>query len=352
MIVVTGGSGFIGKNFILEWFRNSEEPLINIDKLTYAASENVLTGAKFGSKYRFVKEDIANSDVLSEIFGSATPRGIINFAAETHVDRSIASPENFVSTNILGTSKLLETVRKYQCNLNAKSKEEFKYIHISTDEVYGSLRAGDPAFVESSKFEPNSPYAASKASSDHLVHAYSKTYDVNTITVNCSNNYGPFQFPEKLIPLSILNALRGEPLRIYGDGKQIRDWLHVHDHCSAIRALLNHGSVGTAYNVGGDNEKQNIDVVNKICALLDQKKPRSDGAPYSNLIKFVEDRPGHDFRYAVDSTKILRDVGWQSAETFDSGLEKTVEWYLNNEAWLETVSSGSLNVWLKQQYGS
>src|SRR5215207_7469067 len=336
MILVTGGAGFIGANFVLDWLAQSDEPVVNLDKLTYAGNLETLASLKDNPKHVFVQGDIGDSALVDRLLAEHQPRAVLNFAAESHVDRSIHGPEDFVQTNVLGTFRLLESVRGYWGSLPAEQKTEFRFLHVSTDEVYGSLSASDPAFTEENKYEPNSPYSASKAASDHLVRAWHHTYGLPVLTTNCSNNYGPFHFPEKLIPLMIVNALAGKPLPVYGDGMQVRDWLYVGDHCSAIRTVLAKGRVGEVYNIGGWNEQFNLEVVKTICALLDELVP---GSPHESLITFVADRPGHDRRYAIDAGKIERELGWRPEETLETGLEKTVRWYLENRGWCEAVLS-------------
>ena len=351
MILVTGGAGFIGGNFVLDWLSNpSAEGIINLDKLTYAGNLATLDSLKQDPRHIFIHGDIGDKGLIAKLLDQYQPRAIVNFAAESHVDRSIHGPAEFIQTNIVGTFNLLECAREYWNKLEKESQEQFRFHHVSTDEVYGSLSLTDPAFTEANPYEPNSPYSASKAASDHLVRAWFHTYGFPVVTTNCSNNYGPYHFPEKLIPLVILNALAGKPLPIYGDGQQIRDWLYVGDHCSAIREVLAKGKLGETYNIGGWNEKPNIEVVKTICQILDELKPRSDGKSYSEQITFVKDRPGHDRRYAIDASKIERDLGWRPAETFDTGIRKTVQWYLNNPVWVEGVVSGSYRDWLQKQY--
>ena len=351
MILVTGGAGFIGGNFVLEWLKlPSNEGVINLDKLTYAGNLATLESLKGDPRHVFVHGDIGNKELVSKLLKEHQPRAIVNFAAESHVDRSIHGPADFVETNIVGTFNLLECAREYWNSLEGVAKEQFRFHHVSTDEVYGSLSATDPAFTETNPYEPNSPYSASKAASDHLVRAWFHTYGFPVVTTNCSNNYGPYHFPEKLIPLVILNALNGKPLPIYGDGQQVRDWLYVGDHCSAIRAVLEAGKLGETYNIGGWNEKANIEVVNTICHILDELKPRADGKSYAEQITFVKDRPGHDRRYAIDASKVERELGWRPAETFDTGIRKTVQWYLDNPIWIEGVVSGSYRDWVQKQY--
>ncbi|MGJ3703119.1 dTDP-glucose 4,6-dehydratase [Variovorax sp. AFSI2.2] len=350
MILVTGGAGFIGANFVLDWISQSDEPVVNLDKLTYAGNLETLASLKSDPRHIFVQGDIGDSALVDRLLAEHKPRAIVNFAAESHVDRSIHGPEDFVQTNVLGTFRLLESVRGYWSALPADQKAAFRFLHVSTDEVYGSLSKTDPAFTEENKYEPNSPYSASKAASDHLVRAWHHTYGLPVVTTNCSNNYGPFHFPEKLIPLMIVNALAGKPLPVYGDGMQVRDWLYVKDHCSAIRRVLEGGKLGETYNVGGWNEKPNIEIVNTVCALLDELRPRADGKPYKEQISYVTDRPGHDRRYAIDARKLERELGWKPAETFDSGIRKTVEWYLANAEWVRNVQSGAYREWVEKQY--
>jgi dTDP-glucose 4,6-dehydratase len=347
-ILVTGGAGFIGANFIHDWLADSQERVVNLDKLTYAGNLQSLAAVADDPCYRFVKGDIGDRAVLMRIFAEEKPRAVINFAAESHVDRSIHGPGEFVQTNVVGTFNLLEATRGYWLELPSQEKEAFRFLHVSTDEVYGSLAADDPAFSETKAFEPNSPYSASKAASDHFVRAWHHTFGLPVLTTNCSNNYGPYQFPEKLIPLMIHNAVTGKALPIYGDGKNVRDWLYVKDHCSAIRAVLTKGRAGETYNVGGKNEMTNLEVVHTICRILDELKPAT--REYSQLITYVKDRPGHDRRYAIDPAKIERDIDWRPAETFASGIRKTVEWYLANEAWIRGVTSGEYSQWLDQNY--
>ena len=351
MILVTGGAGFIGGNFVLDWLSDAAtEGIINLDKLTYAGNLETLASLKNDSRHIFVHGDIGDKELVSKLLQEYKPRAIVNFAAESHVDRSIHGPAEFVQTNIVGTFNLLECAREYWNGLEGVAKDTFRFHHVSTDEVYGSLTATDPAFTETNSYEPNSPYSASKAASDHLVRAWFHTYGFPVVTTNCSNNYGPYHFPEKLIPLVILNALNGKPLPIYGDGQQVRDWLYVGDHCSAIRQVLKAGKLGDTYNIGGWNEKANIEVVNAICRILDELKPRVDGKSYAEQITYVKDRPGHDRRYAIDASKIERELGWRPAETFDTGIRKTVQWYLDNPVWIEGVVSGSYRDWLQKQY--
>jgi dTDP-glucose 4,6-dehydratase len=350
MILVTGGAGFIGANFVLDWLAADGEAVVNLDKLTYAGNLETLASLAANPAHVFVQGDIGDSALVDRILAEHKPRAVVNFAAESHVDRSIHGPEDFVQTNVLGTFRLLESVRGYWKNLPADAQSAFRFLHVSTDEVYGSLSATDPAFTEEHTYEPNSPYSASKAASDHLVRAWHHTYGLPVLTTNCSNNYGPYHFPEKLIPLMIVNALAGKPLPVYGDGMQVRDWLYVKDHCSAIRRVLEAGRLGETYNVGGWNEKPNIDIVNTVCALLDELQPRADGKSYRDQITYVTDRPGHDRRYAIDARKLERELGWKPAETFDSGIRKTVEWYLANGDWVRNVQSGAYRAWVEKQY--
>lgn len=350
MILVTGGAGFIGANFVLDWLAQSDEPVINLDKLTYAGNLETLASLDNDARHIFVQGDIGDATLVSELLNKYQPRAVINFAAESHVDRSIHGPEDFIQTNIVGTFHLLESIRAYWNNLTEKAKTDFRLLHVSTDEVYGSLSKDDPAFTELNRYEPNSPYSASKAASDHLVRAYHHTYGLPVLTTNCSNNYGPYHFPEKLIPLMIVNALAGKNLPVYGDGQQIRDWLYVKDHCSAIRCVLANGRLGETYNVGGWNEKPNIEIVNTVCALLDELSPRADNKSYIEQITYVTDRLGHDRRYAIDARKLEKELGWKPAETFDTGIRKTVEWYLTNTQWVANVQSGSYRDWINKQY--
>jgi len=349
-ILVTGGAGFIGGNFVLNWLAGSDEKVVNLDKLTYAGNLNTLNAVSGNPNHRFVKGDIGDTALLSKLLEEETPRAVLNFAAESHVDRSISGPAAFVETNVMGTFRLLEAVRGYWSGLDAERKADFRFLHVSTDEVFGTLSPSDPPFAETNPYEPNSPYSASKAASDHLVRAWHHTYGLPVVTTNCSNNYGPYHFPEKLIPLIILNAREKKPLPIYGDGQQIRDWLYVTDHCAAIRAVLAKGRLGETYNVGGWNEKANLDVVRTICRTLDELAPRADGVAYEEQITFVKDRPGHDRRYAIDARKIESELGWRPAETFDSGIRKTVQWYLDNESWVSNVTSGAYRDWVQEQY--
>ena len=351
-LLVTGGCGFIGGNFVLDWLQQSDEHIINLDKLTYAANPATLRSVEASPNYTFVQGDICDGKLLAELFERYQPRAVVHFAAESHVDRSIANPEAFLKTNVFGTFELLQAARTFWSSGGAGGTkvEPFRFLHVSTDEVYGTLEPEDPAFREDSCFRPNSPYAASKASSDHLVRAWHETFGLPTLITNCSNNYGPYQFPEKLIPLVLHRALRGETLPIYGDGKQVRDWLFVGDHCSAIRTVLESGKPGETYNVGGRNQRTNLEVVNAICALLDELSPDSSGEPYARLMRHVADRPGHDRRYAIDATKIERELQWSPAESFGSGLRRTVQWYLDNQQWVEAITSGEYLKWIGQNY--
>jgi len=349
-IIVTGAAGFIGSNFVLNWFEHKDEKVIALDKLTYAGNLENLKSVETNQNYEFVHGDIGDSKLVSELLQKHQPRAIINFAAESHVDRSIHGPDEFMLTNIMGTYRMLNAVRLFYDELGDIDQKNFRFLHVSTDEVYGTLSATDPAFKEINKYEPNSPYSASKASSDHLVRAWHHTYGLPVLTTNCSNNYGPYHFPEKLIPLCILKALQGENLPIYGDGQQVRDWLYVVDHCKGIATVLEKGVVGETYNIGGWNEKANLEVVHTLCDLLDELKPREDGKSYKNQIIFVKDRPGHDRRYAIDATKIANELGWKPEETFDSGIRKTVQWYLDNQDWVAKVQSGEYKNWLNKNY--
>lgn len=350
MIMVTGGAGFIGANFVLDWLAQSTEPVVNLDLLTYAGNRENLTPLAGDKRHLFVRGDIGDAALVSSLLTRHQPRAVINFAAESHVDRSIHGPQVFIQTNVVGTFNLLEAVRTYWAKLQDEPKRNFRFLHVSTDEVYGSLSKIEPAFAETRRYEPNSPYSASKAASDHLVRAYHHTYGLPVLTTNCSNNYGPYHFPEKLIPLMIVNALAGKPLPVYGDGQQIRDWLYVKDHCSAIRRVLDAGQVGGVYNIGGWNEKANIDIVHTVCSLLDELRGRADGKSYREQISYVTDRPGHDRRYAIDAGKIERELGWKPAETFETGIRKTVQWYLSNPQWVANVQSGAYREWLRTQY--
>ena len=351
MILVTGGAGFIGANFVLDWFKHHDEPVINLDKLTYAGNRDSLASLAGDARHQLVIGDIGDSDLVLELLRTHRPRAVVNFAAESHVDRSIHGPEAFITTNVTGTFKLLDAVRNYWSALDAADKAAFRFLHVSTDEVYGSLEADAPAFTEQHRYEPNSPYSASKAASDHLVRAWHHTYGLPVLTTNCSNNYGPYHFPEKLIPLMIANALAGKALPIYGDGKNVRDWLYVRDHCAAIRRVLEAGRPGETYNVGGWNEKTNIEIVHTLCDMLDAARPRTDGQSYRTQISFVADRPGHDKRYAIDASKIERELGWRPAETFETGIRKTVDWYLDNQPWVERILSGAYRNWIDTNYG-
>ncbi|GAX44187.1 dTDP-glucose 4,6-dehydratase [Tolypothrix sp. NIES-4075] len=347
--LVTGGVGFIGSNFILKARKEKWANIINLDKLTYASNPDTLAQLQDDPGYHFVRGDIGDIELLRNLLEQHQPDAIINFAAESHVDRSILSPQDFIQTNVVGTFQLLEASKAYWEKLSLQKREQFRFLHVSTDEVYGSLSPTDPAFREDTPYAPNSPYAASKAGSDHLVRAYYHTYGLPTLTTNCSNNYGPRQFPEKLIPLIILNALNGKPLPIYGDGQNVRDWLYVEDHCDAIYLVLQQSRLGETYNIGGNNEQTNLTVVEKICAILDELAPKSNFR-YSSLITYVKDRPGHDRRYAIDCSKISRDLNWQPKENFDSGLLKTIQWYLENSTWIEQVQSGTYQTWIEQNY--
>jgi len=349
-IVVTGGAGFIGSNFILQWLAVERSPVINLDKLTYAGNPANLESVSADPRYSFVQGDIGDPTLVQELLDRHQPRAIVHFAAESHVDRSIHGPDDFIRTNINGTSALLQEARAYWNDLAGEHKSQFRFVQISTDEVYGSLKAENPPFAETNAYAPNSPYSASKASADHLVRAYHHTYGLPTLTTNCSNNYGPFQFPEKLIPLVILNACAGKPIPVYGDGKNVRDWLFVGDHCEAIRAVLARGRVGETYNVGGNNEKINLEIVETICNILDELRPGDPVVPHRKLITFVKDRPGHDRRYAVDARKIERELGWRPRETFETGIRKTIQWYMANETWTRNVTTGVYRRWIATQY--
>lgn len=349
MILVTGGAGFIGANFVLDWIAATGEPVLNLDALTYAGNLESLRSLAGDARHVFVKGDICDRLLLDRLLAEHRPRAIVHFAAESHVDRSIHGPGAFIRTNVEGCYTLLEAARVYHASLDARERAAFRFHHVSTDEVYGSLGPQDPPFTEQNVYEPNSPYSASKAASDHLVRAWHHTYGLPVLTTNCSNNYGPYHFPEKLIPLMIVNALAGKPLPVYGDGRQVRDWLYVKDHCAAIRAVLQHGRVGETYNIGGWNEQFNIDIVRQICTLLDELRPDTQG-PHERLIMYVSDRPGHDRRYAIDARKIERELGWRPAETFQSGLRKTVQWYLDNPQWVAHVQSGTYREWVATNY--
>lgn len=349
-IVVTGGAGFIGSNFVLGWLAASDEPVVNLDRLTYAGNLANLASLADDPRHIFVRGDIADYELVTSLLKTHRPRAIINFAAESHVDRSIHGPEDFIQTNIVGTFRLLESVRGYWNELPAAERDAFRFLHVSTDEVYGSLGSDEPAFKETNRYEPNSPYSASKAASDHLVRAYHHTYGLPVLTTNCSNNYGPYQFPEKLIPLVIHNALAGKALPIYGDGRNVRDWLYVDDHCAGIQRVLEAGRCGETYNIGGWNEMANIDVVHAVCDILDQASPKAGGGSYRTQITFVKDRLGHDRRYAIDATKIERELGWRPQQTFASGIVTTVRWYLGHQDWVDSVTSGSYRDWVATQY--
>ncbi|WP_191832900.1 dTDP-glucose 4,6-dehydratase [Pseudomonas fluorescens] len=349
-ILVTGGAGFIGSNFVIDWLAHNDEPVINLDKLTYAGNLENLASLKDDTRHIFVQGDIGDGELVARLLAEHKPRAVLNFAAESHVDRSIHGPEDFIETNIVGTFRLLEAVRAYWKSLASDVQQAFRFLHVSTDEVYGSLAKDEPAFSETHQYEPNSPYSASKAASDHLVRAYHHTYGLPVLTTNCSNNYGPLHFPEKLIPLMIVNALAGKALPVYGDGQQIRDWLYVKDHCSAIRRVLEAGKVGEVYNVGGWNEKPNLEIVHTVCALLDELRPRADGQRYDAQIAYVTDRPGHDRRYAIDARKLERELGWKPAETFETGIRKTVQWYLDNQDWVSNIQSGAYREWVEKNY--
>ena len=373
-ILVTGGAGFIGANFVLDWLAGSDEPVVNLDKLTYAGNPETLASLQGDKRHIFVQGDIGDAALVSKLLTEHQPRAVVNFAAESHVDRSIHGPGEFIETNIMGTFRLLESVRGYwqqlpreeldrfvprddgsnviasEARQSSLTQQTFRFLHVSTDEVYGSLSKEDPAFAETNRYEPNSPYSASKAASDHLVRAWHHTYGLPVLTTNCSNNYGPYHFPEKLIPLMIVNALAGKALPVYGDGMQVRDWLYVKDHCSAIRTVLKGGRLGETYNVGGWNEKPNIEIVQTVCKLLDEMRPKADGSSYASQITYVTDRPGHDRRYAIDARKLEKELGWKPAETFDTGIRKTVEWYLANPDWVAHVQSGAYRDWVEKQY--
>jgi dTDP-glucose 4,6-dehydratase len=352
MILVTGGAGFIGANFVLDWLAGNDEPVLNLDKLTYAGNLETLASLQGDARHVFVQGDIGDGALVARLLAEHRPRAVVHFAAESHVDRSIHGAEDFIQTNIVGTFRLLEAVRAHWSALPEAEKGAFRFLHVSTDEVYGSLAPDEPAFTETHRTEPNSPYSASKAASDHLVRAWHHTHGLPVVTTNCSNNYGPFHFPEKLIPLMIVNALAGKPLPVYGDGMQVRDWLYVKDHCSAIRRVLEAGTLGETYNVGGWNEKPNIEIVHTICVLLDELRPRADGQSYNTQIAYVKDRPGHDRRYAIDARKLESELGWKPAETFETGIRKTVQWYLDHADWVERVQSGAYRQWVQTQYGA
>lgn len=350
MILVTGGAGFIGSNFVLDWLANCDESVVNLDLLTYAGNLENLSSLKGDSRHHFIKGDVADRALVSDLLNQHQPRAVIHFAAESHVDRSIQEPSTFVQTNIVGTFHLLESVRAYWSNLPENKKSSFRFLFVSTDEVYGSLGADDLSFSEDSQYQPNNPYSASKAAADHLVRAWHKTYGLPVVTTHCADNYGPYHFPEKLIPLCILNALAGKPLPIYGDGQQIRDWLYVKDHCAAIRRVLEAGKLGDTYNIGGSNEMTNLELVQALCKILDEFKPRIDGKSYKTQITFVKDRLGHDRRYSIDSTKIERELGWKASESFESGLKKTILWYLEHQDWAAHILSGEYQNWVEKQY--
>ncbi len=349
-ILVTGGAGFIGSNFILQWLKQEGTPVVNLDKLTYAGNPRNLARVSSEQEYCFVQGDVCDRELLSGLLKRHKPRAIVHFAAESHVDRSIRGPDDFIRTNVHGTFCLLEEARAYCAGLASRDRDSFRLLHVSTDEVYGSLGPNDPPFCETTAYAPNSPYSASKAGADHLVRAYHCTYDLPTLTTNCSNNYGAYQFPEKLIPLMILNARCGKPLPVYGDGQNVRDWLFVEDHCEAIRMVLARGRIGETYNIGGGSEKRNLEIVETICSMLDELCPDDPIVPHRQLITFVKDRPGHDRRYAIDARKMEREFGWRPRETFESGIRKTIQWYLQNEAWTKDVTSGSYRSWLATQY--
>lgn len=350
MILVTGGAGFIGSNFVLNWLEQHDEPVLNYDKLTYAGNLNNLATLKDDARHVFVQGDIGDAALVAQVLAQYRPRAILNFAAESHVDRSIHGPADFIQTNIQGTFNLLQQTLAFYRSLPEAEQAAFRFLHVSTDEVYGSLGPQDAPFTETTQYAPNSPYSASKAASDHLVRAYHHTYGLPTLTTNCSNNYGPYHFPEKLIPLMITNALAGKGLPIYGDGQQVRDWLYVLDHCRAICRVLEAGRLGETYNIGGWNEKANLEVVQTLCAILDRLQPKADGSSYAGQVTYVTDRPGHDRRYAIDARKIERELGWKPQETFASGIEKTVQWYLDNQAWVQDVQSGEYTKWLEKNY--
>jgi dTDP-glucose 4,6-dehydratase len=352
LILVTGGAGFIGSNFVLQWIAEESSRVVNLDKLTYAGNLNNLQSVESHRRYRFQQGDIVDRDFVRNLLERERPRAIVHFAAESHVDRSIHGPDDFIRTNVNGTFSLLEAARAYWSSLADGDRQSFRFLHVSTDEVYGSLGAGDPAFCEATPYAPNSPYSASKAASDHLVRAYHHTYSLPTLTTNCSNNYGPYQFPEKLIPLMILNACQGKPLPVYGDGQNVRDWLYVEDHCRAIRAVLSRGRAGETYCIGGLNEKKNVEIVETLCRLLDELRPNDPAVPHGKLVAFVKDRPGHDRRYAMDTQKIERELSWHPLETFESGIRKTVRWYLEHEDWVRDVTSGSYRQWMAKHYAT
>jgi dTDP-glucose 4,6-dehydratase len=351
MILVTGGAGFIGSNFVLDWLAQSDEPVVNLDKLTYAGNLENLASLQGDARHVFVHGDLGDRALVDRLLAVHRPRAVLHFAAESHVDRSIHGPEDFIQTNIVGTFRLLEAVRAYWLALPEAEQSALRFLHVSTDEVYGTLAKDAAPFAETHAYEPNSPYSASKAASDHLVRAWHHTYGLPVLTTNCSNNYGPYHFPEKLIPLMIVNALAGKPLPVYGDGLQVRDWLYVTDHCSAIRRVLQAGQLGETYNIGGWNEKPNLEIVHRVCQLLDELRPKADGSSYATQITHVPDRPGHDRRYAIDARKIERTLGWKPAETFETGIRKTVQWYLAHPDWVQHVQNGSYRDWVQRQYG-
>jgi dTDP-glucose 4,6-dehydratase len=352
MIIVTGGAGFIGSNFVLQWLEATDEPILTLDAMTYAGNPANLAAVRNNPRHTLVRGDIGDGALVAQLLATHQPRAVVHFAAESHVDRSIHGPDAFVQTNVVGTFRLLEAVRAYFETRTDAERAAFRFLHVSTDEVYGSLAPDAPAFTERHRYEPNSPYAASKAASDHLVRAYQQTYGIPVLTTHCSNNYGPFQFPEKLIPLVIHRAVRGEPLPIYGDGRQVRDWLFVGDHCAAIRRVLAAGGGGEVYHIGGGNELTNLTVVQTICRVLDEWRPRADGRSYAEQITFVADRPGHDRRYAIDATKLERALGWRPAETFETGIRRTIRWYLDHPDWVESVTSGAYRDWIETNYGA
>ena len=349
-ILVTGGAGFIGSNFVIDWLQFHEESVVNLDKLTYAGNLQNLASVEDDGRHTFIQGDIGDPALITRLLTGHKPRAVINFAAESHVDRSIQCAENFIQTNVVGSFRLLNAVSGYWNELSVEEKTKFRFLHVSTDEVYGALEPNAPAFTEDNRYEPNNPYSASKASSDHLVRAFHHTYGLPVLTTNCSNNYGPFQFPEKLIPLFIHNALAEKPLPIYGDGRQVRDWLYVRDHCGAIRRVLEAGKAGEVYNIGGLNEKTNLEIVYMLCDVLDETRPRTNGESYNSLVSFVKDRPGHDRRYAINASKIERELGWKASETLETGIRKTVSWYLKNQDWVAGIVSGDYRNWIRKQY--
>jgi dTDP-glucose 4,6-dehydratase len=352
MILVTGGCGFIGSAFLLQWIAEAGEPVVNLDLMTYAGHPGNLAILKNDPRYRFIQGDIGDSALVARLLAEHQPRAVVHFAAESHVDRSISGPLAFAQTNVVGTLKLLDATLAYWRSMAPQAASGLRFLHISTDEVFGSLDAGAPAFTEEHRYEPNSPYSASKAASDHFVRAYHHTYGLPTLTTNCSNNYGPRQFPEKLIPLVIHNALHGKPLPVYGDGLQVRDWLHVDDHCRALREILARGRPGQTYNIGGRSERSNLDVVHAICETLDELRPRADARPYVSLVAHVKDRPGHDRRYAIDDRKVARELGWRPQVVFEDGIRQTVQWYLDHQDWVQSVTSGSYRQWIRKQYSA